>query len=283
MTFTYKYTVPWGDVDPTDSIYYPNLFHYFEVAIEEFFLSRGLVYREFWKKYGVVLARVSAEGRYHAPIAFDDALDITAGLGRLGEKSVTFHLQVSRGDTRVGSGRVSGVCVDPRRWESVAVPGNLAALCRELGPLEAEPLPEPSGAPRQGPPRALDLRVHAGDTDMAGIAYYPRIFHFFELGVEDLFRHAGFRRGFFAREKNILFPRVAARADFRAPLRAGDPLRLETRVERAGTTSITYGFRLHHGDVPASEGRMTAVALDRATQRPIPLPGELRERVLGEK
>jgi acyl-CoA thioesterase FadM len=66
--------------------------------------------------------------------------------------------------------------------------------------------------------------------------------------------------------------------DFRGAVVFDDLLDIEARVERVGTTSWTDTFTARK--VPAgtlvAEGHMTIVALDFATERPTPLPPELR-------
>lgn len=49
-------------------------------------------------------------------------------------------------------------------------------------------------------------------------------------------------------------------------------------VERLGTSSVTYriGVFRQGGEQAAAQGRFTHVYVDRATQRPVPIPADLR-------
>ncbi|MHB2169389.1 acyl-CoA thioesterase [Alsobacter sp. R-9] len=50
-------------------------------------------------------------------------------------------------------------------------------------------------------------------------------------------------------------------------------------VERLGSSSVTYaiGIFREHGDQAVAQGRFVHVCVDRATQRPVPLPARLRD------
>ncbi|WP_373379961.1 acyl-CoA thioesterase [Cupriavidus nantongensis] len=54
------------------------------------------------------------------------------------------------------------------------------------------------------------------------------------------------------------------------------------RVARLGTSSVRYEVGLFSGDneVAAAQGHFIHVYVDRATRRPVPLPGALREALL---
>ncbi len=54
-------------------------------------------------------------------------------------------------------------------------------------------------------------------------------------------------------------------------------------VERLGTSSVTYriGIFREGGGQAAAQGRFTHVYVDRATQRPVPIPADLRAALEG--
>ena len=46
MPFSTRITVRFGDADPAGLVYYPTFFHYFHIAMEEFFAARcGISYQ----------------------------------------------------------------------------------------------------------------------------------------------------------------------------------------------------------------------------------------------
>lgn len=58
-----------------------------------------------------------------------------------------------------------------------------------------------------------------------------------------------------------------------------EPLEAGLAVERLGTSSITYAIGIFRAgsDLAAAQGRFVHVMVDRATQRPVPVPAPLRE------
>ena len=81
--------------------------------------------------------------------------------------------------------------------------------------------------------------------------------------------------------QEVAFPRVHVSADFKGGILFDDELEVEAHVARVGSTSWTVAFSARHADAGAdaptlAEGRMTIVAMDPVTERPMPLPPELR-------
>lgn len=81
-------------------------------------------------------------------------------------------------------------------------------------------------------------------------------------------------------EGQWLLPVVRVEADYRHPLRLGDPLEVRSRLETLGTSSFTLAHEL------ATETRVTTRILTTHTLlstgdfRPRPLPESLREGLL---
>ena len=63
-----------------------------------------------------------------------------------------------------------------------------------------------------------------------------------------------------------------------APLRYPEPVEVGLRVERLGTTAVTYGLGVFAPGAPrpAAEGRFVHVYVVRGTRRPVPLPEAMR-------
>ncbi len=72
-------------------------------------------------------------------------------------------------------------------------------------------------------------------------------------------------------------PIVHAEADYRRPIRPGEHLTVELRLERLGESSLTMAFRVlgPDGDERAT-GRETHVTVDSERFVSIPIPAELR-------
>ncbi|MGH3713545.1 MAG: acyl-CoA thioesterase [Micromonosporaceae bacterium] len=72
---------------------------------------------------------------------------------------------------------------------------------------------------------------------------------------------------------------VASRCDFKAPASFPEQIEAGLRVGKLGTSSVTYEVGLHRGDrqTVLAEGSFTHVFVDRASRRPTPIVGRLRE------
>src|SRR5262249_18014415 len=83
------------------------------------------------------------------------------------------------------------------------------------------------------------------------------------------------------------FAMRASVVEYHAPARFDDLLEVFVRVERIGTTSITYdhaAYRLAEDDdsgddVLMATAKQTLVLIDLAGRRPVPVPGTFRERI----
>jgi 4-hydroxybenzoyl-CoA thioesterase len=132
-----------------------------------------------------------------------------------------------------------------------------------------------------------EFEVTFGDSDPAGIAYYPRILDFCHRAFEAFFAASAAESYAFAFMKNNLgFPTVAIDAQFKAPMRYGDRIRLKMNVGALSAKSVTfvYEFRRIDGTLCAVI-RNTTVAIDRLTFKSVPIPERYRsafERYLVE-
>lgn len=72
---------------------------------------------------------------------------------------------------------------------------------------------------------------------------------------------------------------VETRCRYFAPVGFPDRVCVGLRVERLGTTSVTYDLGLFRNDEDraSARGSFTHVFVDRATRRPTPMPAPLRE------
>lgn len=68
---------------------------------------------------------------------------------------------------------------------------------------------------------------------------------------------------------------------YAAPLAYPDPVEVGLALQRIGSSSVTYrlGVFSPGAPSPAAEGHFTHVYVDRHDRRPVPLPGDWRERL----
>lgn len=122
------------------------------------------------------------------------------------------------------------------------------------------------------------LRVRFGDTDAAGMVFYPNIFAYFDVAAHELLRSCGYALGERLRREGIAFPLVESGARFHAPLHHDEELALSARVAHIGTSSFRVEYRIEREGVLAAEGFEVRVHV-RLTQKGLasaPLPADLR-------
>jgi 4-hydroxybenzoyl-CoA thioesterase len=135
--------------------------------------------------------------------------------------------------------------------------------------------------PQAGPFRK-QVRVRFGDCDPAGIVFYPRYFDMFNSLVEDWHREAlEFSFTEIVTNRGWGLPTVHLEVDFVAPSRFGEVLSATLWVRVIGTTSMTLEILLRGPDgTDRVRGTVVLVLIDRRVTRSIPIPQEVRARIL---
>lgn len=131
----------------------------------------------------------------------------------------------------------------------------------------------------------VQLRVRWGETDAAGIVFYPNFYVWFDVATTELVRRAGKPITEFVRKDGYGFPLIEAGARFRAPVFYDDlltisstvaevrtrALRLAHHVTRDGTDIASgYEVRAFAKLDPEQPGRLTMQAI------PVDLKARLR-------
>lgn len=126
------------------------------------------------------------------------------------------------------------------------------------------------------------VTIGFGDADPAGIIFYPRLISLAHAAVENLIRHSplGWDAWFSSHTRAAPVRRVEA--EFFSPLPAGEVLRTRTKVEKIGTTSVTFGVEFVHPSGAVAARVVTVhVLIDTTTGRKTALTDEM-QRIFGE-
>jgi 4-hydroxybenzoyl-CoA thioesterase len=123
------------------------------------------------------------------------------------------------------------------------------------------------------------ITVRFGDCDPAGLVYYPALFHYCHVAMEEFFAaRCGKSYARWMEEERVGFPTVEARAEFSAPFVYGDEVEVEVFVSRVGNSSATFEYRLRRageGDLRA-RATLVQVSMQLDARRAVPIPEELR-------
>jgi acyl-CoA thioester hydrolase len=122
---------------------------------------------------------------------------------------------------------------------------------------------------------AAYTRVGFSDTDAQGVVYYGRYMPYFDLARVEYHRHLG------TVELGGEFAMRASTVEYHAPARFDDLLEVFVRIERIGTTSITYDHCAYRAgdDVLMATAKQTLVLIDTANRHPVAVPDRFREQV----
>jgi len=122
---------------------------------------------------------------------------------------------------------------------------------------------------------AAYTRVAFSDTDAQGVVYYGRYMPYFDLARVEYHRHLGHV------ELGGEFAMRASNVEYHAPARFDDLLEVFVRVERIGTTSLTYDLSAYRAedDVLMATAKQTLVLIDVTGRRPRAIPDVFRSQV----
>jgi len=138
---------------------------------------------------------------------------------------------------------------------------------------------ETSHSPRAGYRHFLPIATRWMDNDSYGHVNNVTYYSYFDTVVnEHLVRVGGLDIG----NDPVVGYVVETSCRFRKPLSFPDVLDAGLCVTRLGATSVTYGIGIFRQgeDEPAATGRFVHVWVDRATQRPAPIPPRIRAALL---
>jgi len=112
------------------------------------------------------------------------------------------------------------------------------------------------------------------DADAAGIVFFARTYFYAHRAYEAFIRSIEIH-DFFSPERFVC-PFVHTEADHKNPMRPGEVLDVEVRLEKLGTSSMTFVYRIMAGTTEKAEVRMVSVFVDPLTFTKIPIPDDIR-------
>lgn len=123
MSFSTLIKVRFGDCDPAGLVYYPVIFHYCHVAMEEFFAERcGIPYHKLMRDERIGFPTVNTQAEFFVPLVYGDEAEIEVSVARVGQSSVTFEYSIRRAQDGVLCARSTNVHVSMNLDTRRAVP-----------------------------------------------------------------------------------------------------------------------------------------------------------------
>jgi 4-hydroxybenzoyl-CoA thioesterase len=124
------------------------------------------------------------------------------------------------------------------------------------------------------------IRVRFGDADPAGLVYYPVIFHYFHIALEEFFAaRCGISYDRLIADERLGFPTVKSEAEFFVPLVYGDEVDVKVFVSKLGRSSAVFEYRATRASdgTPCAQATQVQVAMNMDTRRAVPIPDKYRQ------
>lgn len=131
-------------------------------------------------------------------------------------------------------------------------------------------------------PYRAELIVRFGHIDEAGIVYYPRLVNYFHVAMEEFFGAVlDTNYPSFLSEHRLGLPAAHLEVDFLRPLRYGDHIQVEVGIEKVGSSSIIWRYRIFRPNEkePAAKARIVTVNVDMDSFEKQAVPDWLRHRL----
>ena len=128
-------------------------------------------------------------------------------------------------------------------------------------------------------PFSVRINVRFGDCDPAGLVYYPALFHYCHVAMEEFFAaRCGVEYARLVSDERIGFPTVNVRAEFFEPLVYGDTAEVDVWASRVGRTSVTFEYRLRRArdERLCASATLVQVSMNLDERRAVPVPEHLR-------
>ena len=132
--FVHRLRVRYHECDQQGIVFNANHFAYFDIVLTE-------LWRAAFGSYGAMVESgtdvlvVEALANFRAPARFDDELDLSMTIARLGNSSITSALEERRDGELLATGRLVHVCVDTATYAKQPIPEDMR---ERLAPWVAE-------------------------------------------------------------------------------------------------------------------------------------------------
>ena len=144
-SFSHRLRVRYGECDQQNVVFNANYLTYFDVALTELWREAIGPYGEMTSE-GVDMVVAEARARYLAPARFDEEIDISVEVTRLGTTAMTTRMEVRREGELLVEGEMRHVFVDMASGAKREIPDHVRQALEPY--LAAGGVGEPAAAGR---------------------------------------------------------------------------------------------------------------------------------------
>jgi acyl-CoA thioester hydrolase len=120
--FTHSLRVRYAECDQQGVVFNAHYLAFFDISMTELFRAAFGSYDAFVQR-GVDIVVAEARLRFRSPAGFDDELDLTVSVERIGDTSLGCHHEVRRGGEVLVEGDTRHVFVDAQALTKLSAPG----------------------------------------------------------------------------------------------------------------------------------------------------------------
>lgn len=117
---------------------------------------------------------------------------------------------------------------------------------------------------------SIEKKIYYYDTDAGGVVYYGNYLKHLEEGRNEFCASKGMDLAKLAKS-GVEFPVVHVEVDYKSPARYGDTVRIYTRLEKIGGSSLHFYQEIHRDDKLLIKARVVWACIDKEFKaRPVP-------------
>jgi acyl-CoA thioester hydrolase len=120
--FSWPVRVYYEDTDAGGVVYYASYLRFMERARTEWLRALGFGQKGLAERERVVFVVRSVAIEYLRPSLFDDSLQVTVELAKVGASQMVVNQRVMRGEELIAAAEVKVVCVDAATFRPVKIP-----------------------------------------------------------------------------------------------------------------------------------------------------------------
>lgn len=121
------------------------------------------------------------------------------------------------------------------------------------------------------------FQIQWGDTDRAGIVYYPNYYKWFDMAGHNFFRSVNLSPKYLEEEKEIIIPLLEAKCTFENPLYYDDDVTVRTNVEKITSKTIHLRHEVYRGTTRTGHGYEIRAwaSISGGQMKAVPIPEEI--------
>lgn len=129
----------------------------------------------------------------------------------------------------------------------------------------------------------IQLRIHWGETDRAGIVFYPNYFKWFDIASHAFFRSFGFSPASLESEYGVILPVLEVHSSFVNPLDYDEVVLIETRILEIRHKTIKLEHEIFRDGLTIASGYEVRAWVQKGEggMKAVPIPREVKQIILG--